>query len=87
MITESFQEYKGYTIRLRAVTMNGFWYSIIKTAPNKTSPNGLKNLYLKEKGYNFIEPKELLQEAKDYIDNHEDNLIKKYNERSSKLKQ
>jgi len=86
MITESFQEYKGYTIRLRAVTMNGFWYSIIKTAPNSTSPNGIKNLYLHQKGWNFIEPKELLQKAKDYIDNHEDNLIKKYNESILKLR-
>ena len=34
MITESFQEYKGYIIRLRAVTGNGFWYSIIKQTPN-----------------------------------------------------
>lgn len=79
MITESFQEYKGYTIRLRAVTGNGFWYAIIKYVPNNTSPNGLKTLYLRKEGYNFIEPNDLLNKAKNYIDNFEQNLIDKYN--------
>ena len=87
MITESFQEYKGYTIRLKAVTMKGFRYFIFKTTLDKTNPNNVKKIYLKEKVHTFIKPEKLLQEAKDYIDNHEDNLIKKYNERSSKLKQ
>lgn len=36
MITESFYKYKEYTIRLRAVTHNGFGYSIIKQKENKT---------------------------------------------------
>jgi hypothetical protein len=74
MITESFQSYKGYIIRLRAVTGNGFWYAIIKEVPNEASPNGIKKLYLRQKGWNFIEPEVLLQKAKDYIDNHAANL-------------
>ena len=78
MITESFQEYKGYIIRLRAVSGNGFWYSIIKQKPNPQSPNGMKNVYLREKGYDFIEPSELLQKAKSYIDNFKDKLRTKY---------
>ena len=79
MVTESFQEYKGYLIRLRAVTYNGFWYAIIKEVPNTKSPNGIKKLYLKQQGYNFIKPNDLLKKAIDYIDNHEINLINKYN--------
>ena len=79
MITESFQEYKGYTIRLRAVTNNGFTYDIIKQKPNPTSPNGVKNIYLRKVSYWYIKPEELLNKAKNYIDNFEDNLINKYN--------
>ena len=79
MITESFTPYKGYIIRLRAVTMNGFWYDIIKEKPNESSPNGIKKIYLRKIGYNFIKPDELLQKAKDYIDNYQINLITKYN--------
>jgi hypothetical protein len=79
MITETFQEYKGYTIRLRAVTNNGFGYSIIKQKPNTSSPNGLKNIYLRTERYVFIEPEILLNKAKNYIDNFEDKLIEKYN--------
>lgn len=79
MITESFHKYKEYTIRLRAVTHNGFGYSIIKQKENKTSPNGLKNIYLRNIRYNFISSSELLQKAKDYIDNFEVNLIDKFN--------
>lgn len=85
-ITESFHEYKGYVIKLRAVTYNGFWYSIIKLAFNKTSPNGIKNLYLREKGYNFILAKDLLQEAKNYIDNFSNELEKKYEKLKLKCK-
>ena len=77
MITESFHNYKGYIIRLRAVTYNGFWYAIIKEIPNVSSPNGIKKLYLKQKGYHFIRPEELLQKAKNYIDNHENNIKQK----------
>lgn len=79
MITESFREYKGYTIRLRAVTGNGFWYAILKQKPNASSPNGMKNVYLKKVGFDFIEPEVLLKKATDYIDNFEQQLIDKYN--------
>ena len=79
MITESFHEYKGYTIRLRAVTGNGFWYDIIKTKPNQSSPGGVKRIYLRKVGYDFIKSEQLLQKAKNYIDNHEADLIAKYN--------
>jgi len=85
MITESFQEYKGYTIRLRAVTDNGFWLAIIKYIPSPKSPNGLKTLYLHKRGYNFIKPDEFLKIAYNYIDNHEDNLIKKFNNEVSRF--
>jgi hypothetical protein len=80
MVTESFQEYKDYIIRLRAVTGGGFGYAIIKKVKSKTSPNGIKNLYLKKQSFDFIQPSALLFKAKSYIDNFEDVLIKKYNE-------
>jgi hypothetical protein len=86
MITESFQEYKGYTIKLRAATGNGFWYKIIKTYPNSSSPNGIKNLLLREKGWNFIEPNILLQKAKNYIDNYSKELEEKYDRLKLKCK-
>ncbi len=79
MITESFQEYKDYTIRLRAVTNNDFIYDIIKQKYNSTLPNGIKNIYLRKVSYWYIKPNELLNKAKNYIDNFEDNLINKYN--------
>lgn len=79
MITESFQEYKGYIIRLRAVTGNGFTYDIIKQKPNELSPNGIKNIYLRKVSYLYIKPNELLNLAKNYINNFENNLIEKYN--------
>jgi len=85
-VTESFHKYKGYTIRLRAVLGNGFWYSVIKTVPNSLSPNGIKKLYLRNIGYNFIEPEELLEKAKKYIDNYSDILEKKYNNKIKTLK-
>ena len=78
-ITESFQEYNGYIIRLRAVINNGFGYSIIRYVPNPASPNGIKALYLRQVLYNFIDPDILLQKAKDYIDNYPENLIRSYN--------
>ncbi len=71
MITESFQEYKGYVIRLRASTNGGFGYAIIKQIESK-------NLYLRKQIFAFIEPDKLLFKAKSYIDNFEDILIKKY---------
>lgn len=79
MITESFHNYKGYIIRLRAVTNNGFWYAIIKEIPCSTSPGGIKKLYLRKIGYNFILPENLLNKAKHYIDNHSNNLDEKFN--------
>ena len=78
MVTESFQEYKGFIIRLRAVTNNGFWYSIIKTMKNESSPDGVKNCYLSKKGFNFIAPLDLLSRAKKHINNHEGDLNAKY---------
>lgn len=78
MITESNHDYKGYNIRLRAVTNNGFWYKIEKFIPNPTSPNGLKRIILRQRGYNFIRPSESLQKAKDYIDEFSDVLEEKF---------
>lgn len=77
--TESFHNYKGYIIKLTAIQNNGFWYNIIKQYPNPTSPNGLKNIRLREIGFNFIKPEAMLQKAKDYIDNYESKLEEKYN--------
>lgn len=79
MVTQSFQEYKGYIIKLRASTGNGFWYKILKTTPNKSSPNGIKYFNLREQGFNFIEPEKLLFKAKNYIDNFSEKLEEKYN--------
>jgi hypothetical protein len=85
MITESFHPYKGYVIRLRAVTDNGFGFSIIKEVPNATSPGGIKKLYLREKRYAFTNAEALMKEAINYIDNHESNLIQKINKLTSKI--
>lgn len=79
MITESFRQYKGYTIRLRAATGSGFGYAIIKEKPNEASPNGMKKVYLRQRKYVFVSSDFLLLEAMNYIDNHENNLIDKYN--------
>jgi hypothetical protein len=73
MITESFQEYKGFTIRLRASTNGGFGYAIIKQKESK-------KIYLRKQIFDFIESDKLLFKAKSYIDNFEDVLIKKFNE-------
>lgn len=78
MITESFQKYRGFTIRLRAVTGNGFWFDIIRQVPNAASPDGMRNVYLRKKGFNFIQPGELLRKAKSYIDNFAPELEKKF---------
>ena len=83
MITESFQNYKNYIIRLRAVTNNGFWYAIIKEIPSSSSPDGVKKLYLRKKGYNYILPEKLLLEAKNYIDNFSNNLEEKFKKLSN----
>ncbi len=78
-ITESFYNYKGYIIKLRAVELNGFWYYIIKQIPNDKSPNGIKNIYLRQKGWNFIKPNDLLEKAKSYIDDFPTELETKFN--------
>ena len=80
MVTESFQEYKNYIIRLRASTGGGFGYAIIKKVQSKSSPNGVKNLYLRKQTFSYIDSSVLLFKAKSYIDNFEDVLIKKFNE-------
>ncbi len=85
MITESTREYKGYRIRLRAVTGNGFWYKIEKDCPNEASPNGIKNIILMDKGFDFIEPSVLYKKATDYIDNFSDRLEIKFNEKIKQL--
>jgi hypothetical protein len=79
MITESYQDYKGYTIRLRAATGGGFGYDIIKQINNDKSPNGVKKVYLRKQIFDFIEPNKLLFKAKNYIDNFENKLIEKFN--------
>jgi len=82
-ITQSFQEYKGYTIRIRESSDNVFGYSIIKQTPNSSSPGGMKNIYLRVENYYYIAPEKLLFKAKNYIDNFEDRLIEKFNRLTS----
>ena len=79
MATESIYEYKGYFIKLRSAPFKGFGFKIYKIKENILSPNGIKKIFLREKTYNFTTSEKLLFEAKNYIDNHENNLIKKYN--------
>lgn len=81
-ITESLHDYKGFIIKLRAVEGNGFWYKIFKPTPNSDSPGGFKNIYLRERGFNFILPDELLSKAKNYIDEFEIKLIEKFNQKT-----
>ena len=81
MITESFQNYKGYIIRLRAKTNGRFGYSIIKQKDNLNSPNGIKNVILRQIIFNYIEPEVLLKKAKDYIDSYESLLIEKFKQK------
>jgi hypothetical protein len=76
MITESFHNYKNWDFRIRAVTNNGIWSHIFKDVPNPKSPNGIKRLYLRQKGWNFMKVDKLIQQTKDFIDNHESNLFK-----------
>ena len=62
-------------------------YSPVIIKSNKTSISSFMNFLTSgfcdhfwvsgQKGYNFINPEKLLQEAKNYIDNHENNLINK----------
>lgn len=69
--TMSETEYKGYIIRLRCYEGSGIWGKIIKVLDNG------KRLQLRERGYNFMIPIVFLNQLKNYIDNHEINLINK----------
>ncbi len=84
MLTESYHVYKDYSIRLRAITNGGFGFAIFKEVENSLSPNGIKRVYLRKKTYNFTSSEALMKEAKSYIDNHSDNLIKKFAELNKK---
>jgi len=85
---QSFYEYKGYTVRLRFIKglrlSGNASYSIIKYIDNINSPNGKKALYLKQENWTYCLPEKLLERAKNYIDNHEDNLIKKFKIKADK---
>ncbi|AZA82207.1 hypothetical protein C1637_09745 [Chryseobacterium lactis] len=76
--TISKTEYKGYVIRLR--TYNGASMSI-----SKENGKGFTELY--KRNYSFGLLSNLLQKAKDYIDNHEDNLIRKFESKNDNLLQ
>ncbi|WP_277496733.1 hypothetical protein [Elizabethkingia anophelis] len=69
--TVSKTEYKGYVIRIR--TYEGASVSINK----ENGKGGYSELYVRR--YSFGKLSNLLQKAKDYIDNHESNLIEKFN--------
>jgi len=95
MITESFHKYKNWDFRIRAVTLGGISADIFRdvSTNNPNSPTGIKRLYLRTKTYNFMLPDMLIQKTKNFIDNHESNLImslenklKKYNEIHNKTK-
>lgn len=73
-ITESFHNYKGWDFRIRAVKNNGIWSNIFKDISNEQGR--IKRLYLRQKGWNFMEVEKLIQQTKNFIDNHEDNLFK-----------
>ncbi len=72
--TVSRTEYKGYVIRLR--TYNGASVSISK----ENIRGGFTEVYIRR--YSFGKLSNLLQKAKDYIDNHEGNLIKMFNKKN-----
>lgn len=78
MITESFHEHKGFIIRLRFVTSKGGGYSIIKQKQSPSSPDGVKNIYLRKKEWVFINPYSLLGKAIDYINEFENELNTKF---------
>ncbi len=71
METMSETEYKGYVIQLRAYNMSGITGKIIKV-----SDSG-KRIRLRARTYNFKNPIDFLNELKNYINNHEINLINK----------
>lgn len=76
--TMSETTYNGYAIRLRSFPNAGIKYIIYKS-------NNEKRIKLRIRCFNYCDPHELLQKAKDYIDNYGSNLIEKFN-RLSKQK-
>lgn len=68
--TRSETPYKWYMIRLRCYYLSGISGKIIKTMDDG------KRIELMQRAYTFKEPIEFLNELKNYIDNHEDNLLK-----------
>lgn len=76
-ITESFHHYKNWDFRIRAVEDNGIWSDIFKdvSTNNPNSKTGIKRLYLRKKGWSFMEVDKLIQQTKDFIDKHESNLF------------
>lgn len=75
--TESFHEYKGWCFKIRAVVNNGIWSTIFKDVPtdNPNSPTGFKRLSLRQKGWEYMDVDKLIQQTKNFIDNHESNLL------------
>lgn len=71
--TKSETEYKGYIILLRCYPGSGITGKIIKLS-NKGS-----RIILRQEGWTFYKPIDLLNKLKAYIDNYENNLIIKYN--------
>ena len=65
--------YKGYIIRLRCYHLSGIRVTIIKQLESG------KKLKLREEGWNYYVPLDLLNKMKNYIDNYEINLINKLN--------
>jgi hypothetical protein len=88
MITESFHQYKNWDFRIRCVTGNGIWSDIFKDVPT-TNPNsltGIKRLYLRKKGWSYMEVDTLIQMTKNFIDNHEDLLFQSLERQKEKHK-
>lgn len=75
--TESFHEYKGWNFKIRCVVNNGIWSTIFKDVPtdNPNSLTGFKRLPLRQKGWEYMDVDKLIQQTKDFIDNHESNLF------------
>jgi hypothetical protein len=87
-ITESFHNYKGWDFRIRTVKNNGIWSTIFRDLPtsNPNSKTGIKRLYLREKGWEYMNVDKLIQQTKDFISNHEDNLFKSLERQKLKYK-
>ena len=76
METISETEYKGYIIQLRAYNLSGITGRIIKVTDSG------KRIRLRERSYNFKIPLNFLNELKNYIENHEVNLINRINSKT-----